>query len=227
MTDLNLAFYTYFYGSDNNPAFMIPDIPSSSKYNFFYYTNNQTMFAQLKNTKWIGIFHNKPTNDDHIESCMVGKHIKSMPHEYNELKDYDYLCFFDSKSYEINIKLVENHINRFFINKNYALLLREHSFINSYIWNEYEESMKQYRYTLESEKYKKYILNQIDNGFDDITEYHYTCSLLLRNMKHKKMIEINNTWYDHIQECGIQDQISFFFVKQLYEDFIHPFLSYL
>ncbi len=42
-------------------------------------------------------------------------------------------------------------------------------------------------------------------------------------MKHEIINELNNTWYKHILECGIQDQISFFFVKQLFEPFIHPF----
>ena len=37
------------------------------------------------------------------------------------------------------------------------------------------------------------------------------------------MIELNNTWYKHIQECGIQCQISFFFVKQLFPDIIVSF----
>ena len=38
------------------------------------------------------------------------------------------------------------------------------------------------------------------------------------NMKHNKINTINTTWYQHIKECGIQDQISFFFVKQLFND---------
>jgi len=39
----------------------------------------------------------------------------------------------------------------------------------------------------------------------------------------KKMIEINTEWFKHIQECGIQCQISLFFIKQLFDDFIYPF----
>ena len=35
--DLNLAFYTCFYGSINNVAFKIPEIPSL-KYKCYYYT---------------------------------------------------------------------------------------------------------------------------------------------------------------------------------------------
>jgi len=86
--------------------------------------------------------------------------------------------------------------------------------------------MKHYRYTLESEQYKKYIQNQINNGLSETTAQHCQCGFLIRNMKHSKMIEINNTWYQHIQECGIQDQISFFFVKQFYNDDIYGFTEY-
>jgi preprotein translocase subunit SecA len=114
-------------------------------------------------------------------------------------------------------------IVKYFIEQNYSLLLREHWFVHNNVWNEYNESMYQKRYVLESEKYKKYIQNQVNNGLSEITEHHCTTQLLIRNMKHEKMIELNNTWYKHIQECGIQCQISFFFVKQLFPDIIVSF----
>ena len=50
MENLNLAFYTYFYGSNKNVAFRIPPIPSTH-YNCYYYTNNKTLLEQIKNTK--------------------------------------------------------------------------------------------------------------------------------------------------------------------------------
>ena len=222
MININLAFYTYFYGSNNNPAFKIPELPSL-KYKCYYYTNNSTMIEKIKKTNWIGIYDEKPTTDDLIESCMVGKHIKTMPQEYTELKDYDYLCFLDSKSEKINETFVENFITKYFIEQNYALLLREHWFIHNNVWNEYNESMHQHRYRLESEKYVNYIRKQIENGLSEIQDKHCACPFLIRNMKHKKIVEINSTWYQHIQECGIQDQISFFFVKQLFSEYIYPF----
>jgi len=222
MTELNLAFYTYFYGSNHNEAFKIPDLPSL-KYKCYYYTNNSNIIQNLKHTNWIGIYDDKPTTDDIIESCMVGKHIKTCPQEYPELKIYDYLCYLDSKLKMVNEKFVENYIINYFIQQNYALLLREHWGVHNSVWNEYNESMRQYRYTLESEKYKKYILNQVKNGLNEITEHHCACGFLIRNMKHEAIIDINTTWYQHIQECGIQDQISFFFVKQLFNDYIYPF----
>jgi hypothetical protein len=219
---LDLAFYTYFYGSDNNEARGIPEIPSL-KYKCYYYTNNKSNFELLKDTKWIGIFDDKPTSDDLIESCMIGKHIKTSPHKYNELKDYSYLCYLDTKVGKVSENFVENFINKFFIEQNYALLLREHWFVRHSVWNEFNESMYQYRYTLESDRYRNYINRQISNGLSEITEHHCACGFLIRNMKHEKINEINDTWYQHIQECGIQDQISFFFAKQLFDGYIYPF----
>ena len=221
-TKYNLAFYTYFYGSDSNPAFKIPHMPSLT-YNCYYYTNNKTIMEQLKHTNWIGIYHDIPTTDDLIESCMVGKHIKTMPHEYNDLKNYDFLCFLDSKLAKVSETFVENMIAKYFTEQNYALLARKHWFISNSIWLEYNESMKHHKYRLQENRYKQYIHNQLNNGLSDHVDHHCAGGFLIRNMKHDKINEINNTWYKHIQECGIQDQISFFFVKQLFHDIIHPF----
>lgn len=220
---MNLAFYTYFYGSDNNAAFKIPVIPSL-KYNCYYYTNNKTMFEKIKETQWVGIFIDKQIIDETNESNMFGKHVKSCPHEYKELKDYDYLCFFDSKVENVSESGIEQFITKYFIEQNYALILREHWYINSKIlnrnisiWDEYKESMYHKRYQLEAEQYNRYIHKQISNGLQETTNDHCACGYSIRNMKHEKINEINTTWYKHIQECGVQDQLSFFFVKQLFE----------
>jgi hypothetical protein len=222
MSQLNLAFYTYFYGSNNNQSFKIPELPSL-KYNCYYYTNNKTMYYMLNYTHWIGIYDDKPSNDDLIEGCMIGKHVKTMPQEYAELKDYDYLCYLDSKLEKVDEKFVEDFIDRFFIQQNYALLIRHHWFISGKVNDELRVSMLQPRYKMEEEKYIQYINNQINNGLSDTTPTHCACGFLIRNMKHPIINEINTTWYNHIQECGIQDQISFFFVKQLFNDYIYPF----
>jgi len=104
--------------------------------------------------------------------------------------------------------------------------LREHWFVGNNIWDEFNLSMNQEKYKLESEKYKKYIFKQLDNGLNERVDHHCACGLLIRNMKHEKINEISNTWFTHIKECGIQDQISFFFVKQLFNEYIYPFVEY-
>ena len=218
---LDLAFYTCFYGNDMNEAFKIPELPSL-KYNCYFYTNNKLMLEELKNTKWISIYDDIPIDDNIIESCMTAKRIKVLPHEYKELQHYSYLCFLDSKLEKINENFVEEYITTYFIEQNYALLLRNHPWVRSNnIWNEYNESMTQERYIVHSDNYKNYIENQINKGLKETTNYHCACGFLIRNMKHEKIKEINTTWYQNIQECGIQDQISFFFVKQLFDDCIY------
>ncbi len=78
----------------------------------------------MEHTLWIGIYDDKSTNDDLIESNMIGKHIKTSPHEYKELKDYDYLVFLDSKLEKPNELFILNLINKYFIEQHYTLLLR-------------------------------------------------------------------------------------------------------
>lgn len=173
---------------------------------------------------WIGIYDPKLIQEDMILSCMDGKHVKTSPHMYEELQNFSYLCYLDSKLDEVNERFVENFIKNYFIEQNYALLLREHWFLKPNVWDEYNESLQHHeRYRRESEKYKDYIETQLKNGLNEVTMYHGACGLLIRNMKHKKIKELNNTWYQHIQECGIQDQISFFFVKQLFPECIYAF----
>lgn len=225
MSNLNLAFYTYFFGTNDNPAFAIPDIPSL-KYKCYYYTNNKTIFEKLKETEWISIFIDIEFKDDVFEPNMYGKHLKVMPQEYQELKDYDYLCFFDSKINNLNVNFIEDNIHKYFIDDNKALILRLHeSIIEIYhcnIRSEFYLSMHQPRYHIDHDKYLNYIDKQLNNGFSETDVYHCNAGLLIRNMKHTKIIEFNSTWYSHIQECGIQDQMSFFFVKQLFKDYIVP-----
>jgi len=221
---MNLAFYTCFYGTCSNAAFSIPPLPST-KYNCYYFTNNESMLDKLNPTGWIGVLdnENKEQTDDVNRSCMMGKYVKTQPHLYKELKQYDYLCFLDSKLEKVRETFVEELIERFFIQGGYALLLRHHWFLGNNVWEEFHESMWQQRYLVEYDQYVKYIEKQLSSGLSETTGYHCACGFLVRNMKHPVIHELNETWYQHIEECGIQDQISFFFVKQLFDCYIHAF----
>ena len=220
-----LAFYTYFYGSTQNPACAVPRAPSS-KYPCFYISNNKAVIEALQATDsgWTPVFHDIPVSDDLLESCMSGKHIKTMPHECPMLQAYDYLCYLDTKVQHVSEEFVERYIQRYFVEQNYALLLRKHWFIQGSVWKEYEESMRfDQRYKAESERYRQYIHAQIAKGLQETVEDHCACGFLIRNMKHPATAAIGRTWFEHIQECGIQDQLSFYFVKQLFPGCIHAF----
>ena len=219
---MELAFYTVFFGSNQNVACRIPPLPSE-KYDCYYYTNNSNIYNKLADTKWKRIFINKPTTDDQIESCLAAKEVKVKPHIFLELEKYDFTCYLDTKLRKLSIPLIEDLILKYMINNTYAFLLRKHWFIEDSIWREYEESFKQHRYCLEKTRYHSYITKNIESGLAAITPYHCACGLIIRRMNHSKIKELNETWYDHILQCGIQDQISFFFVKQLFYDVVHAF----
>jgi len=213
---LNLAFVTYFYGNINNVSYLILDVPST-KYNCYYFTNNKDMIEKIKNTKWIPIYDNKNVSDDDNECCMQSKHLKAMPHNFELLRKYDFLCTIDNKL-EIYENAVENIINNELIKNNYAIAIREHKFVQNNVWCEFALSMLHERYRRDSEKSKNYIYNQLSKGLNETTKFHYESGFIIRNMKHSKMIEFNETWYSHIKECGIECQIALFFVKQLFPD---------
>jgi hypothetical protein len=214
----NLAFYTCFYGSENNLAFKIPELPSD-KYDCYYFTNNTTILEKIKETKWIGIYDNKPVSNDSIESCMYGKYVKVLPNN-TLLQQYEYTCFLDSKLEKISDTRIEFLISNYMVNTDKALLIREHTFMkDGSIWSEYNESLRQERYKKQKDKMLKYIHDKLENGFKETISSKSQCGLLIRNMKHPMISEINKTWYLNIQEAGIQDQISFFFVKRLSDPF--------
>ena len=203
---------------------MIPPLPSETD-PCYYFTNNSTIITQLKKTKWIGVFIDKQTDDDVIESNMIGKHIKALPHEYEELKKYDYLCYFDSKISRVNKKFVEKCISTHFINGNKAFLLRKNpknakrgSVMFELSHHQGKKGRKGYK--MQDAQYRTYIQNQVDNGLLLIHLPGFSCGFSIRNMKHPSIINLNTTWYEHIQQCGIQDQISFHFVKQLFPGII-------
>jgi hypothetical protein len=178
-----------------------------------------------KSSAWICVFdENFQESNDASVSCMMSKRVKVLPHLYAELTGYDYLCFLDSKLGKVSDSFVEKIIEKYFIKQNYAMLLRQHWFIKDSVWNEFNESLKQDRYLNESGMYFKYIERQIvEEGLCEITKQHCACGFIVRNMRNRVTREINEMWFQHIQECGIQDQISFFFVKQHFEAFIDAF----
>jgi hypothetical protein len=217
-----IAFYTCFYGSSNNDAFVIPEAPSL-KYDCFYYTNNKEILESIKNTPWIGVYDDVQTTGDLIEAPMASATVRIKPSEYKDLQDYDYTCFLDSKLQKVNELFVEDLITKYFIEQNYIMLLREHWCISGNVWEEAYESMFQPRYRLQAQTFFNYMKNQIAKGFSPITEKHCATGLLIKNMKHDRARELELLWWEHLEACGPQGQITFFFVKQSFEGLIHAF----
>jgi hypothetical protein len=63
-----------------------------------------------------------------------------------------------------------------------------------------------------------YISAQIEVGLKVQTDRHFTTNCILRDMRHPEIAALNETWYQHILNCGIECQVSFFFVAQIFKN---------
>jgi hypothetical protein len=208
----NLAYYTAYIGNNLNEACKIPPIPSDI-YDCYYYTNNPLIYEKLKKTSWIPRFVEMEMTDDSTKSNFLFKSFKTCPHNYEDLIKYDYLIYMDSKLGKINEDVIFNILNNEM--NNYDMILREHPFIQNKVLDEFHESMKQQRYFVQKEQIENYINKQLGLGLKDTISEHAACGFVIRKMNENTK-KIGEEWLKHIQECGIQDQISFFFVRQLF-----------
>jgi len=217
----NIAFYTCYFGDDID---FITEIPLLN-YDFYYFTNNTTLLKNLKNSDWIPVLVNIPIKETENENAMDSKYIKALPHKYNILNNYDFTCYLDNKL-SIDGDKVINLINTVFENPNILYVMCKHPTTEPHIWNEYNDAINyQERYYIEKDKYYDYINKQLDDGAEDTLENHYQTGFIIRK-KDSKTNEINQEWYNHILECGIECQISFFFIQQLYKFNIYPISIY-
>jgi hypothetical protein len=218
-----LVYYTCFFGDNNNIANKINN-PPSLKYDCYFFTNNQNTYESLKNTNWIPIFINIPIKKTLTENAMDAKKLKACPHHFDILNKYEYTCYFDSKLY-VKCHEVESMIDNIFTSDDYLYIMGRHPFVKPNIWNEYNEAMHQERYAIEKERYYNYIMKQLNNGLKDTVENHYQTGFIIRRSS-SKTNEINELWYKHIKECGIECQISFFFIQQIYRPHIYTINTY-
>ena len=117
----------------------------------------------------------------------------------------------DSKYIHVDEQMVENLVG-------HPVFFREHPFISNSVWTELEESMQQERYRRERNQYIEYINKNVTEGLASETPSHLAGGFIIRDMRKSRLF--NETWFRHIQICGLNDQISLFFVKQLFADIV-------
>ena len=207
----NLAFYTVFTGGDNNPSYAIP--PVQQGYDNYFFTNNQKLLNDLKHTPWRSIYIEEKSSLDSVSSAMASKPLKVNPFLNNILSEYDYTCYYDTKLPRFNLLKVKEIIK----DQTFSLAMRNHYFLQPKVYDEYNESMLQGRYAKQRNQILNYIAKMESKGLAIETPYHLITGFIVRNMKHPQTKSICETWLEHVKECGIQCQISMFFVKQLFD----------
>jgi hypothetical protein len=96
------------------------------------------------------------------------------------------------------------------------MAMKLHPWLKPNVLLEHTESLFQKRYLDQRGMMIGYITSQLMAGLKVQTDRHFTTNCVLCDMRHPEIAALNETWYQHIQACGIECQVSFFFVAQLF-----------
>jgi len=217
----NICFITLYIGEDINVN--IPELPLPG--HSYFITNKKELVPNLKNKGWLPVLVHIPAiyTEDVIEKQIFYtaqcKKYRVFPQRYIQ-KQYNYIVWFDNK-FNVNVSGTYKTINKPLTN---AVALHKHIFIEN-ITGEFKKCIKyQERYNRQKEQYIKYINEQIKSGLSKEYKKHYQVGYVIYNMLHPKIHEIQNSWMEHIEKCGINDQISFNFIAQIYPDIIEEYI---
>jgi len=215
-----LAYYTCYFGGYDNHSMLIPPLPSETD-DCYYFTNNPLIYNCLSGTSWIRIFMNTiPIHNDLVLDTMETKELRSCPHRFEQLREYDYLCWLDSKI-EVYDNVVKNCID-VLASSDLCIVLTKHPYSEIYktVWDEYKLAITYDKYMHQAHQYKSYIQSKISQGFSESISVFYCGGFSIRK-RCDKTTEFNECWYRNIQECGIEDQISLQFVEQDFRPHIY------
>jgi len=208
----NMAIYSTYCGTLKNFTFCGC---SYDEYPSYFITNNAEIIPIITANGWIPLLiEGMEPSDDPITSASQAKLAKAVPHRFEALNQYEYLFYTDDK-YKLQESILPGLVASLRANSS-PMAMKLHPWLKPNVLFEYTESLFQKRYLDQRESIISYMSSQLMAGLNIQTERHFTTNCILRDMRHRDIVNLNETWYQHIQSCGIQCQISFFFVSQLY-----------
>ena len=212
---MKLAVYTTFCGHVDRITWK-PN-PIDSRFPHYFVANDPHVFTVTNSFNWKPIYMDAELTHDATHCAQQAKVPKAMPHIFPELQEYDYLLYVDDKL-TFNLNRIEETIETMEAMGS-SIAMRTHNTSpkideKNNVLFDIIECMYQWRYRREWQRTVKYVNSQINLGKKLETKKYFATGLILRNMRHPDTQKINETWYDHIQQCGPQCQISFHFVAQ-------------
>ena len=215
-----LAFYTVFCGTSENVANQVQDPPSKA-FPCFFFTDNNTTFNLAKHQGWTPVCLGGHPSDDDVISNMKAKDIKARPHCNSVLQRYKYTVYLDSK---LSVTDVEVIAVMQAVPKEKPVAVRLHNILSSptNVWEEFELAMTQKRYQKQRVQMKAYVEDKLCRGYKDTLQIHFWCSFIIRDMGAAVVEQIGEMWFQEILKCGIDDQLSMFFVHQDFPNAFHP-----
>jgi hypothetical protein len=210
----NLAVYSTYCGTLENLTFCAR---SYDNYPAYFITNNAEVLPIAEAHGWIPLLMTgmEPSNDP-IVSATQAKVAKALPHRFDVLSQYDFLFYTDDK-YKLAESILPGLAASMRANDS-PIAMKLHPWLKPNVLLEYTESLGQKRYIDQRYMMIEYMSAQLNAGLKVETDRLFTTNCILRDMRHPEIAIINETWYRHIQACGIECQVSFFFVAQMFKN---------
>tara|TARA_E500000178_G_scaffold267004_1_gene264421 strand:- start:1114 stop:1911 length:798 start_codon:yes stop_codon:yes gene_type:complete len=190
----------------------------------YFVTNILDVAKKAENFGWIPRMVKSPTDQSYRGCSMACKRLKVFPQSF--LRDKKkFVIWFDNK-FDIISKQLSPVLNKWDNSK--AIAMHKHPLLSNSkglgsLQKEFDHAMGQERYQLEKQKYLDYINLERRNGYSTENQRHFTTCFIIYNLRHPETLNFQNTWWEHINRCGIQCQISMYFVAQRYPDILHGF----
>jgi len=212
---MKIAIYSNYCGSDNGLRTNV-NTNRVNTYPHFFYTNNGVAAMQMQGAGWTPIVLPIPVHDDPVISCMQAKEQKCRPHLLKELQEFDFVVFRDAKMHGLDFPKLPGIIAQ--------MQKREfHSAFPVHARNvvaEACESMFQPRYANQRAQICAYIGDSLRRGYRASMPIHFGCNMFVRDMRHEDTTPLGEMWMDHTNQVGLQDQISFHFVAQVFPEIL-------
>jgi hypothetical protein len=206
---IDIAFYSCYLGPDSSWSNQVFP-PPSKDHRCYYFTNNVRTAELAKAFGWIVVWDYQPISTDEIQNAYNTKLLRCCPHLFEPLNKHAYLCYIDSKVWITNLNEVLSLANR--LTDDMPIVLSGHQWSHTTVWGEFIEAIKQPRYAVHRDRYRRYIDTMLRLGYRDIPLRHSTGFKILKQCALAR--RIGESWYSHIGLSGIECQISWQFVCQ-------------
>jgi len=164
---------------------------------------------------------------DAINSTMRSKSAKIPQHRWAELDRYDFVVWFDDK-FQVNVSAAYRTISSW--PPHAAVALHRHpkrctaSFPDCSVMEEVDAAVQQQnRYRRQESITRAYVREQQRLGRQLAGHPLYQAGFIVYWQRHRQTDSFQATWMDHIAIAGINDQVSLFFVAQIFAESIIEF----